>query len=345
MTPLSWICLALTVCNIPVFRYALERWRASSYEAILFRREPLGEAERALLRELRRSNANIEFREVDLTGVPEESDAALWKAQGDRPLPWVVVRFPDAGPSFPPAWSGRLADLRAEGLLDSPARREIVRRLLAGDSAVWIFLESGRKEIDDAAAELLKSELERLEKTLKLPVPAEEDPPLLSEVPLKIAFSILRISASDKDERAFVGLLRAAEPDLRDAEGPVVVPIFGRGRALWPIWDKGISRVAIEEIGVFLTGECSCQVKELNPGVDLLFDADWEGSLAMPVRQEPPPPPTPVLGTRPSVEDPSPPPPAAPASRSPGLFLWGGALVAALLAVVTGRRLFGRAGS
>ncbi|MFN3486777.1 MAG: hypothetical protein ACK44W_15020, partial [Planctomycetota bacterium] len=297
------------------------------------------------LREIRRSNANIEFREVDLAGSPEESDAALWKTQGDRPLPWVVVRFPDAGPSFPPAWAGRLADLREKGLLDSPARREIVRRLLAGDSAVWVLLESGRQETDDAAAALLKDELNRLEKTLKLPVPAEEDPPLLSEVPLKIAFSILRISASDEGERAFAGLLRAAEPDLRDAEGPVVIPIFGRGRALWPIWDKGISREAIEEIGVFLTGECSCQVKELNPGVDLLFDVDWEGSLAMPVREEPPPPPTPVLGTRrPAGEPPPSAPPAQPFTSSRPL-LWAGALVAGLLAVVTGRRLFGRAGS
>jgi hypothetical protein len=25
-------------CNIPVFRYALERWRADSYEAVLFYR-------------------------------------------------------------------------------------------------------------------------------------------------------------------------------------------------------------------------------------------------------------------------------------------------------------------
>jgi hypothetical protein len=342
MTPLAWWILSLALCNIPVFRYALERWRASPYEAIVFRRATLAEAERALLRELRRSNANIDFREVDLAGVPEAPDAALWKAQGDRPLPWVVVRFPDAGPSFPPAWAGRLADLRAQGLLDSPARREAARRLLAGDSAVWILLESGRKETDDAAGALLRAELDRLEKTLKLPVPAEDDPPLLSEVPLKIAFSILRIAPSDERERAFAALLRAAEPELKDATGPVVVPVFGRGRALWPLWDKGISRESIQEAAGFLTGACSCQVKELNPGVDLLFDVDWEVSLAAVPPEEPPPPPAPVLGTRRPVEEPVPPPPPASPSR---LFLWAGAAVAALLAVVTGLRLFGRSGS
>jgi hypothetical protein len=342
MTPLAWLALSLAVCNIPVFRYALERWRASPYEAIVFRRGPLGEAERAFLREIRRSNANIDLREVDLAGSPEENDAALWKAQGDRPLPWVVVRFPNAGPAFPPAWTGPLADLRSNGLLDSPARREAARRLLSGDSAVWVLLESGRKEADDAAAARLRAELDRLEKELKLPVPVEDDPPLLSEVPLKIVFSILRIAPSEDRERAFAGLLRAAEPELAKVDEPVAIPVFGRGRALWPLWGKDLSPEGIEEAAKFLTGACSCQVKELNPGVDLLFEVDWESSLAGVAPEEPPPPPPPVLGTRRPAEES--PPPARPSGSSRAL-LWVGAGVAALLAVGTGLRLFGRSAS
>src|ERR1041384_5010203 len=31
----------------------------------------------------------------------------------------------------------------------------------------------------------------------------------------------------------------------------------------------------IADVAKFLCRECSCQVKELNPGVDLLFVADW----------------------------------------------------------------------
>jgi hypothetical protein len=345
MTPLAWLVLALSVCNIPVFRYALERWRVSPYEAIVFRRGSLGEAERAFLREIRRSNANIDIREIDLAGSPEEADMSLWKAQGDRPLPWVVVRFPDSGPAFPPAWTGSLADLRSNGLLDSPARREVARRLLAGDSAVWVLLESGRKEADDAAAARLRAELDRLEKELKLPVPAEDDPPLLSEAPLKIAFSILRIAPSDERERAFAGLLRTAEPELEKADEPVAVPVFGRGRALWPLWGKDFSPEGIEEAAKFLTGACSCQVKELNPGVDLLFDVDWEASLAVAAPEEPPPPPAPILGTRRPAEEPPPSVPPAQPSGSSRVLLWIGAGIAALLAVVTGLRLFGRSAS
>ena len=44
---LSAAALAPT-CNIPVFRYALERWPADSYEVILFHRGPLTAAEQAL---------------------------------------------------------------------------------------------------------------------------------------------------------------------------------------------------------------------------------------------------------------------------------------------------------
>src|SRR5205814_1402276 len=32
----------------------------------------------------------------------------------------------------------------------------------------------------------------------------------------------------------------------------------------------------LEDAAKFLAGPCSCQVKELNPGVDLLMGADWE---------------------------------------------------------------------
>ena len=39
---------------------------------------------------------------------------------------------------------------------------------------------------------------------------------------------------------------------------------------------KGIAAETIEEAATFLIGKCSCQVKEQNPGIDLLFTADWK---------------------------------------------------------------------
>jgi hypothetical protein len=52
--------------------------------------------------------------------------------------------------------------------------------------------------------------------------------------------------------------------------------VFGRGRALFPLIGAGITAENIrDEHARFLIGPCTCKVKEQNPGVDLLFAADW----------------------------------------------------------------------
>ena len=55
--------------------------------------------------------------------------------------------------------------------------------------------------------------------------------------------------------------------------------IFGRGRALDALIGKGINADTIAEAAKFLCGACSCQVKRLNPGVDLLIAANWDTIL------------------------------------------------------------------
>jgi hypothetical protein len=51
----------------------------------------------------------------------------------------------------------------------------------------------------------------------------------------------------------------------------MVFPVFGRGRALLPLIGPGITSENIADAAGFLTGPCSCQVKELNPGFDLVL--------------------------------------------------------------------------
>ncbi len=81
-------------------------------------------------------------------------------------------------------------DNAARKLLDSPARRDIARRLMKGDSIVWVLLESGDTERDDTAATTLQTQLRRLEKDLQLPDPAGDNSvELLSNLPLRLAFS------------------------------------------------------------------------------------------------------------------------------------------------------------
>jgi hypothetical protein len=75
-------------------------------------------------------------------------------------------------------------------------------------------------------------------------------------------------------------MLLGAEADLADATGPVVFPIFGQGRALYALVGEGIKHETIDRAATFLIGKCSCEVKEQNPGFDLLLAADWKALLA-----------------------------------------------------------------
>jgi hypothetical protein len=43
------------------------------------------------------------------------------------------------------------------------------------------------------------------------------------------------------------------------------------------------------DLTLFLAGACSCQVKEQNPGFDLLIDADWDSELFGAEGERPPP--------------------------------------------------------
>ena len=108
------------VCNIPVFRYALERWRPDAYQVHVFHQGPLSAAERALVDELRGSEANIDVERVDLAETVPPTQRKIWEAQ-DRPgLPWVAVHYPRTDLLSPPAWTGRLEAESVHRLVDSP---------------------------------------------------------------------------------------------------------------------------------------------------------------------------------------------------------------------------------
>ena len=110
---------------------------------------------------------------------------------------------------------------------------------------------------------------------------------LLSELPVRIAFSLLRVSRTNPEEQAFVAMLLNSEEDLAKEKGPMAFPFFGRGRALEGLLGKGINADNVEGMSRFLCGACSCQVKRLNPGFDLLMAADWDGILENPNEKEP----------------------------------------------------------
>jgi len=253
-------------------------------------------------------------------------------------VPWMVALFPGMDLV---AWSGPASRPGVSALLDSPARRAITHRLLEGDSAVWILLESGDPAKDDPAAALLAEHVKGLEQSLKIPPRAPDDPPLLTGLPLRIAFSILRLSRKDPLDQTLVEMLRRSEPKVR---GPAVFVVFGRGRLLPPIWASELTGWALDLAGEFVAGPCACEVKELNPGLDLLLSVDWEQELSVAPADAGTPIPTPVIA--PGRREAAPPVYGVGApSDSKGtsrLLLWAALGMAGLLVLRSGARVLRR---
>ena len=63
---------AASACSIPVFCYALERWPAKPYTAIVFHRGPLAEGPRELVERLREISSAMGALEVLVVDVSEE---------------------------------------------------------------------------------------------------------------------------------------------------------------------------------------------------------------------------------------------------------------------------------
>jgi len=302
---------ACQACSIPVFRYALERWPAEPYEAVVLHRGPLGPAEQAALDALRKTTegnaalTNLQVRTVDLEGPDGKQSEPLLKGGDAGALPRLIVRYPDSLRVEEHAWAGALTTANVQALVDSPTRREIVRRLAGGDCAVWLLIESGDRAQDDAAARLLREQLRKLEGVLELPPqtdaegPGDEPPPEPkgeaeggeSALPkLKVAFSSLRVSQTDPAEKLFLDTLLGLDPELRKEGKPIALAVFGQGRALPALLGDGINAENITDVCAFVVGPCSCQVKAMNPGWDVLMTADWFGALDGQIVKDPEPP-------------------------------------------------------
>lgn len=268
--------VGLHACSIPVFRYALEMWEPDRFEVLVFHRGPLSEKHSAILGKLKGQDAespvNLNVETIDLSQEPPEEMVRVWKSQPARRLPFVILLYPRSMASRTVVWAGPLAETTVQALLDSPVRRKIARRILSGDSAVWVFLKSGLGERDKAAAKRLRELLAEMEKTLELPIPTDD---------MKISFSMLYLARKDPAEQVLVNILLRSEPDLgKYDDQPIAFPVFGRGRVLYALVGKGINADTVWETCGFIVGPCSCQVKMQNPGFDLLIGTDWEGQLS-----------------------------------------------------------------
>lgn len=288
LTFLLAVSAVTSACDVPVFRYALERWTPDPYEVLVFHRGPLSAAGQAGLDRLTEAeargdgDANLVVRAVDLAGNVPASLVALWTREKDAATPWVVLLYPRSHVGRRRVWSGPLSEATAAALLDSPVRTEIAKRIIDGQTGVWILVESGDKAKDKAAWDLLRKHLPLIPGQMSLPTELADEAPLLASR-LRIEFSALRIGRSEPAEQILAAMLLGSESDLQTtyADEPVVFPIYGRGRTLLAVVGPGIQPGTILRGGRFLVSRCTCEVKDENPGIDLLMNYAWKESLTL----------------------------------------------------------------
>ncbi len=280
-------------CDVPVFRYALERFESDPYDFVIFCRGSLSPEAKKLADSLGKlagenaSQVNLRVKLVDLAALADTAQKRRPQADTPQvgglmppvssPLPWLAV-VPAGGEAPRPVWSGPLQGQDLGPLIDSPVRREVARRLLKDDSAVFVLLESHAKntrKADDEAAKLLEETLAAMQKEIPSP-PQDDSSDVQSERPVKIAFSTLRLRRDDPAEEGLIHILLNLGEKPAATAGPIVYPIFGRGRILTALSGPSLTADSLREVVGFLCDGCACSVKSQMPGADLLMAVDWQ---------------------------------------------------------------------
>ncbi len=280
-------------CTTPVYRYAMYHWDPAPYEIYYFHDQEVDEATAAVHDGIRAAarceerTANLFLATVDL-----KEDAELktvppdvrkwWEAQPDNQTPSYLVVTPYGVPLH----HGDMDAELLQTIIDSPARQEVVEQLSQGRAGVMVMITGSDDEANQKAEALIKEFADDIasgEIKLYTPPPAgffapqraetEED----SESP-QIEVGFVSVDRTDAKEKWFLETLLSMEDDLKDEQfedQPMVFVIFGRGRGLPPCIGRGINRNNLLDCIDFVTGACSCTVKEQNPGMDLLFATNW----------------------------------------------------------------------
>jgi hypothetical protein len=286
-------CLARPIfgCGIPVFRYALERWAPDAYEAVIIHRGPLADDDPAysLLKSDEAEFLNLRISMIDLASSAVDEVTGLLGGAVPETLPALAIWYPLHKGRAAPFWTGEFTQAAVKALIQSPKRRQLAQRLTDGQTAVWMVVESGNAAKDKAVMQLLDQQLATATKELKETAPelglaTDTEEPQMPNISYE--FSILPVSRSDPKERMLLETLLKSEPDLDEySDEPIVFPTFGRGRSLFALVGEGINTENLRDAIAFITGPCGCEIKMLNPGVDLLMNENWDAA-AMQFYQE-----------------------------------------------------------
>ena len=256
----------MDACTVPVFRYALDHWFPDAFTLEVSPATANAEHVAHFARNL----GSASGLNVEVSRLPDDTLGA------------ARLMRPPMG-SNPPTvlWSGALDAQALETLTDSPQRQELAKRLLAGDSSVFVLVESADKHANAEALGVLEKRIRYLEQVIRLPLIDPNDPSSkLGPGPaLALKYSILRIPAALGSEAPLLAMLAGPRSGLEKSKEPWIAVVFGRGRVLGAWAAPDFQDDEIEEVCLFLAGACSCQVKRQNPGWDLLLKCDWPDRL------------------------------------------------------------------
>lgn len=293
-----WVLILTTIliatnstsaCNVPVFRFALERWQADLVEVVVFHSEQLTTQQMARIESIRSQSrtqggtANLQVILRETAKLEDDDLRSVWNELSDelqQKSPVVVVRSRASRGDWIVVRSIPLEQLAGNELLESPVRREMARRLLQGDSVVWLVVPPPQEPLDQELVERLNSTLRNVAQRIPIPegigLPGSE---LFSPIPLDIRFSVLGMDPVKMSDALLQDWFRRDRGRFHAADGTLVIPVFGRGRAFAVFPAEAITDSLIDELSIFLAGACSCQVKDMNPGFDLLLNVNWEQEL------------------------------------------------------------------
>jgi len=254
-------------CDVPVFKYALERWPADPYRV-----EISPGADKTAVKKIMEYLKPFE----DDFGVIHIVDSTEGSVPGRPAFPKIPKNAP-LGVAYPVqskvdrlACSAPLSLDDVKRVMDSPIRRKIAEKLLKGAAAVFLQVDPSDPKRGDAVFKNLRTALDECEKEINESLSAAPDGKAE-----KIRFASIRVERSDPKEKYFMAMLFNLDNELPNDE-PLVFPIYGRGRVLLALSGKGVNKDNLYDVCAFFTGSCSCEVKAMNPGYDLLIPVKWD---------------------------------------------------------------------
>jgi len=266
--PLALLLAGATAraCDTPVYAYTIQMWVPDPYRVYYFHSGREDPADRevnlflAKTAEDPKAETNLRFESVDTSdpsAVGSGMVAKVWGHNRSRKLPFHAIITP-RGMTLAVE---RLTPASARAMLRSSKRENLANLLGQGKMGVLLLLlgpdaqenETARSVTQAAIAEAAKSGLDA---------------------------GLLEIKRADASEKWLVRQMLCVEDDLNELSRTMLFGTFGRGHIIEPFVGRGITHENVLELIGFMSGPCSCEVKETAPGTDLLMTCDWDERVA-----------------------------------------------------------------